>query len=165
MQKNGRYYEQKMCCPECGSDRVLHSQNHVCTCVQCHTEWVQLVIRHGSEGADGVNSTGAEKGGFFETGHSAEMGDHNAEPARGKDSDTYFVSVDEPGEYYIDESWMDDGMEEDDDWEDEEDDDVEPDHFFYGYHETCDWCGGSPVVYRDEAFSLCEFCADQMMGD
>ena len=31
--------------------------------------------------------------------------------------------------------------------------------------ETCDWCGGGPVVYHDEAHDLCENCADQMFGN
>lgn len=31
--------------------------------------------------------------------------------------------------------------------------------------DTCDWCGGSPVVYRDEAFELCENCANQLLGE
>lgn len=29
---------------------------------------------------------------------------------------------------------------------------------------TCDWCGGSPVTYTDEAHEICENCADQMFG-
>jgi hypothetical protein len=31
--------------------------------------------------------------------------------------------------------------------------------------ESCDWCGRSPVVYEDEAFSLCEHCREQLLGD
>lgn len=39
----------------------------------------------------------------------------------------------------------------------------EPD--FFVYPETCDWCGVHAVSYRDEAYSLCEMCADQLRGD
>ena len=31
--------------------------------------------------------------------------------------------------------------------------------------EICDWCGRSPVVYEDEAFSLCEHCRNQLFGE
>lgn len=30
---------------------------------------------------------------------------------------------------------------------------------------TCDWCGGTPVAYKDEAYELCENCEDQLFGD
>ena len=31
--------------------------------------------------------------------------------------------------------------------------------------ELCDWCVSEPVSFEDEAFSLCERCAEQYMGD
>jgi hypothetical protein len=31
--------------------------------------------------------------------------------------------------------------------------------------ETCDWCGCPNVTYRDEAFTLCEICSEQLFGD
>jgi len=31
--------------------------------------------------------------------------------------------------------------------------------------ESCDWCGRSPVVYEDEAYSLCEHCHEQLFDD
>jgi hypothetical protein len=40
--------------------------------------------------------------------------------------------------------------------------------FFSGEYESaemCDGCGIRPVTYRDEVYSLCEICVDQLFGD
>ena len=37
----------------------------------------------------------------------------------------------------------------------------------FGTHQpdTCDWCDRTDIAYRDEAYTLCEGCREQMFGD
>lgn len=47
---------------------------------------------------------------------------------------------------------------------DEFEDYTEEEYYFSEIGDTCDWCGSPHVVYRDEAFCLCENCSDQLHG-